>query len=123
LTPVTTTQSVPLAERTTLRLGGPAARFVHATTAAELVEAVRTADAADDEKVLVLGGGSNLVPTGGVNLQTAKDFIRAGASALGIGADLVDLQALRRGDAELVTERARKFLSLVAEARAEGPAS
>jgi len=64
-----------------------------------------------------------LVPTGGVNLQTAKDFIRAGASALGIGADLVDLQALRRGDAELVTERARKFLSLVAEARAEGPAS
>src|SRR5215510_11919160 len=61
-----------------------------------------------------------LVPTGGVNLQTAKDFIKAGASALGVGADLVDLQALRRGDAELVTERARKFLSLVAEARAEG---
>jgi len=64
-----------------------------------------------------------LVPTGGVNLQTAKDFIKAGASALGVGADLVDLQALRRGDAELVTERARQFLSLVAEARAEGPAS
>jgi 2-dehydro-3-deoxyphosphogluconate aldolase/(4S)-4-hydroxy-2-oxoglutarate aldolase len=64
-----------------------------------------------------------LVPTGGVNLQTAKDFIKAGASALGVGADLVDLQALRRGDAELVTERARKFLSLVAEARAEGPAA
>jgi 2-dehydro-3-deoxyphosphogluconate aldolase/(4S)-4-hydroxy-2-oxoglutarate aldolase len=64
-----------------------------------------------------------LVPTGGVNLKTAKDFIKAGASALGVGADLVDLQALRRGDAELVTERARQFLSLVAEARAEGPAS
>ncbi len=63
-----------------------------------------------------------LVPTGGVNLQTAKEFVKAGASALGVGADLVDLQALRRGDAELVTERARKFLSLVAEARAEGPA-
>jgi 2-dehydro-3-deoxyphosphogluconate aldolase/(4S)-4-hydroxy-2-oxoglutarate aldolase len=64
-----------------------------------------------------------LVPTGGVNLQTAKDFIRAGASALGVGADLVDLQALRRGDSEVVTERARQFLSLVAEARAEGPRS
>jgi 2-dehydro-3-deoxyphosphogluconate aldolase / (4S)-4-hydroxy-2-oxoglutarate aldolase len=64
-----------------------------------------------------------LVPTGGVNLKTAKDFIKAGASALGVGADLVDLQALRRGDAELVTERARQFLSLVAEARSEGPAS
>lgn len=60
-----------------------------------------------------------LVPTGGVNLETAKDFIRAGASALGVGADLVDLQALRRGEAETITERARKFLSLVAEARAE----
>ena len=65
MTSVTTTQSVPLAERTTLRLGGPAARFVHATTAAELVEAVRTADAATDEKVLVLGGGSNLVISDG----------------------------------------------------------
>jgi len=60
-----------------------------------------------------------LVPTGGVNLQTAKDFIKAGASALGVGADLVDLQALRRGEAETITERARKFLSLVQEARAE----
>jgi 2-dehydro-3-deoxyphosphogluconate aldolase/(4S)-4-hydroxy-2-oxoglutarate aldolase len=60
-----------------------------------------------------------LVPTGGVNLQTAKDFIKAGAAALGVGADLVDLAALRRGEAELITERARKFLSLVAEARSE----
>jgi len=60
-----------------------------------------------------------LVPTGGVNLQTARDFIKAGAAALGVGADLVDLQALRRGEAETITERARKFLSLVAEARAE----
>ena len=40
-----------------------------------------------------------LVPTGGVNLQTAKEFLKAGASALGVGADLVDLAALRRGDA------------------------
>lgn len=59
-----------------------------------------------------------LVPTGGVNLQTAKDFIKAGAAALGVGADLVDLQALRRGEAELITERARQFLKLVQEARA-----
>ncbi|HXK11285.1 MAG TPA: bifunctional 4-hydroxy-2-oxoglutarate aldolase/2-dehydro-3-deoxy-phosphogluconate aldolase [Vicinamibacteria bacterium] len=59
-----------------------------------------------------------LVPTGGVNLQTAKDFIKAGAAALGVGADLVDLAALRKGDAALVTERARQFLALVQEARA-----
>ena len=60
-----------------------------------------------------------LVPTGGVNLKTAKDFIKAGASALGVGADLVDLEALRRGEADRLTDRARQFLALVAEARAE----
>jgi UDP-N-acetylmuramate dehydrogenase len=49
-----------LADHTTLRLGGPAARWVTATTEAELVEAVSSADAAG-EPVLVLGGGSNLV--------------------------------------------------------------
>jgi 2-dehydro-3-deoxyphosphogluconate aldolase/(4S)-4-hydroxy-2-oxoglutarate aldolase len=60
----------------------------------------------------------DLVPTGGVNLKTAKDFIKAGAAALGVGADLVDLEALRRGEPDLVTERARQFLALVQEARA-----
>ena len=59
-----------------------------------------------------------LVPTGGVNLQTAKDLIKAGAAALGVGADLVDLAALRKGEAALITERARQFLALVQEARA-----
>ena len=62
-----------------------------------------------------------LVPTGGVNLQTAKDFIKAGAAALGVGADLVDLAALRRGEAELIAERARQFLALVKEARTTSP--
>ncbi len=59
-----------------------------------------------------------LVPTGGVNLDTARDFVKAGAAALGVGADLVDLAALRRGDAATITERARRFLALVREARA-----
>ena len=49
-----------LAQHTTLRLGGPAARFVEATTEAELVEAVRAADAAA-EPLLLVAGGSNLV--------------------------------------------------------------
>lgn len=58
-----------------------------------------------------------LVPTGGVNLQTAADFIKAGASALGVGADLVDLKALRAGNASLITERARQFVEIVRVAR------
>ncbi|MDQ3578539.1 MAG: FAD-binding protein, partial [Actinomycetota bacterium] len=51
---------VPLSGYTTLRLGGPAADFVAATTAAEVVDAVRAADNAGTP-LLVLGGGSNLV--------------------------------------------------------------
>src|SRR4051794_27755950 len=53
-------EQVDLAGYTTLRLGGPARRFVEATSDDELIGAVRRADAAG-EKVLVLGGGSNLV--------------------------------------------------------------
>jgi UDP-N-acetylmuramate dehydrogenase len=53
-------EDVNLAGYTTLRLGGPARRFVEATTEDELVAAVRRADD-DGEPVLILGGGSNLV--------------------------------------------------------------
>ena len=49
-----------LADHTTLRLGGPARRWVRATTEEELIAAVDEADQAG-ERVLVLGGGSNLV--------------------------------------------------------------
>jgi len=59
-----------------------------------------------------------LVPTGGVSLKTAADFIKAGASALGVGADLVDLKAIRDGQANIITERARQFVEIVREARA-----
>src|SRR6476620_6259365 len=59
-----------------------------------------------------------LVPTGGVSLKTAADFIKAGASALGVGADLVDLKALREGQQQIITERAREFVKIVREARA-----
>jgi 2-dehydro-3-deoxyphosphogluconate aldolase/(4S)-4-hydroxy-2-oxoglutarate aldolase len=58
-----------------------------------------------------------LVPTGGVSLKTAADFIKAGASALGVGADLVDLKALREGQQHIITERAREFVKIVREAR------
>ena len=58
-----------------------------------------------------------LVPTGGVSLKTAADFIKAGAMALGVGADLVDTKALREGRDEVITERAREFLEIVREAR------
>ena len=59
----------------------------------------------------------DLIPTGGVNLETAADFIKAGSTALGVGADLVDLKALREGQAGLLTERASKLVQIVRQAR------
>ena len=58
-----------------------------------------------------------LVPTGGVSLKSAADFIRAGAAALGVGADLVDIKAIREGQSALITERAKQFIEIVREAR------
>jgi len=59
----------------------------------------------------------DLIPTGGVSLKTAADFIKAGASALGVGADLVDLKAVREGRAAELTERASQFVEIVRQAR------
>ena len=58
-----------------------------------------------------------LLPTGGVNLDTAAELIKAGAFALGVGADLVDLAALRRGDAAAITLKATQYVAIVAAAR------
>lgn len=59
-----------------------------------------------------------MIPTGGVSLQTAADFIRAGAMALGVGADLVDVKALRENRAQIITERAKQYAQIVRDARA-----
>ena len=58
-----------------------------------------------------------MIPTGGVSVKTAADFIRAGSMALGVGADLVDTAAIREGNARAVTEKAREYVRRVQEAR------
>lgn len=92
-----------LAELTTLRLGGHIARIVDAGTADELVEAIRTADAAN-EPVLIVGGGSNLVAadagwpgvvlrvrTSGVRLARDGDTVRVTVAAGELWDDFVAL--------------------------------
>ncbi len=58
-----------------------------------------------------------LIPTGGVNLQTAADFIRAGSEALGIGGELVQASALDAGTPEVITALAKQFVEIVQVAR------
>lgn len=59
-----------------------------------------------------------LIPTGGVTLQTAESFLRAGACALGVGSDLVNLTAVDDGLPETITETARAYLKVLAQVRA-----
>jgi 2-dehydro-3-deoxyphosphogluconate aldolase / (4S)-4-hydroxy-2-oxoglutarate aldolase len=58
-----------------------------------------------------------LVPTGGVTLANAAAYIEAGAEAVGVGGELVDLPALRDGKDDVLAERARQLLESVARAR------
>jgi 2-dehydro-3-deoxyphosphogluconate aldolase/(4S)-4-hydroxy-2-oxoglutarate aldolase len=59
-----------------------------------------------------------LVPTGGVNLETAADYIRAGAAALGVGGELVLKHAFQERKPELISNLAMRYAELVKEARA-----
>jgi 2-dehydro-3-deoxyphosphogluconate aldolase/(4S)-4-hydroxy-2-oxoglutarate aldolase len=58
-----------------------------------------------------------VIPTGGVNLDTAADFILAGAEALGVGGELVSASALKSGKTNEITDAARRFVAIVREAR------
>lgn len=59
-----------------------------------------------------------LIPTGGVNQKTAPDFIKAGAKALGVGADLVNPQAIIDGKPEIITANAKAYLEIIKATRA-----
>jgi len=59
-----------------------------------------------------------LIPTGGVSVATAKSFLDAGARALGVGSDLVNLKAIEDGKPEIITEQAKAYLKVFEEYRA-----
>jgi 2-dehydro-3-deoxyphosphogluconate aldolase/(4S)-4-hydroxy-2-oxoglutarate aldolase len=60
-----------------------------------------------------------LVPTGGVSLATAAAFIEAGAEALGVGTDLIDVKALKGGQDSDISARARQYVEIVQRTRAK----
>jgi len=60
-----------------------------------------------------------LIPTGGVTVATAEDFLRAGARALGVGSDMVNLAAVEAGNPEKITDTARAYLAILARVREE----
>jgi 2-dehydro-3-deoxyphosphogluconate aldolase / (4S)-4-hydroxy-2-oxoglutarate aldolase len=59
----------------------------------------------------------DLIPTGGVNLETIGDFLDAGSFAVGVGSELIDGKSIAEGNYKIITERARKFRQAVVSAR------
>lgn len=59
-----------------------------------------------------------MIPTGGVNLETAGEFLKAGAAAVAVGGELVDAKSLKEKTFGVITERARQYLEAIARARA-----
>ena len=60
-----------------------------------------------------------MIPTGGVNLETAGEFLKAGACAVAVGGELVDAKTIKEGRFDIIEERARQYLAVIAKARAE----
>jgi 2-dehydro-3-deoxyphosphogluconate aldolase/(4S)-4-hydroxy-2-oxoglutarate aldolase len=60
-----------------------------------------------------------MIPTGGVNLETAGEFLKAGACAVAVGGELVDAKLIRENRYDRVEELAREYLAVIARTRAE----
>jgi len=63
----------------------------------------------------------DFIPTGGVNLETTPEFIKAGAAAVAVGGELVNVKVLKEGKLEVVVAHARKFIEAVRSARTHEP--
>lgn len=60
-----------------------------------------------------------MIPTGGVNLETAGEFLKAGACAVAVGGELVDAKLIKENRYDEMEARARQYLAAIATARAE----
>src|SRR5581483_6976003 len=60
-----------------------------------------------------------VIPTGGVNLETAGEFLKAGACAVAVGGELVDAKLIREKRYDRIEELAREYLAVIAKTRAE----
>lgn len=64
-----------------------------------------------------------MIPTGGVSLANAADFIRAGAMAIGVGGELVDRQAVLDNRPQIIADKARRFVEIIQHARSPDAAT
>ena len=60
-----------------------------------------------------------MIPTGGVNLETTGEFLKAGACAVAVGSELVDAKTVKEGRFDIIENRAHQYLAAIAKARSE----
>ena len=60
-----------------------------------------------------------MIPTGGVNLETIGEFLKAGSCACGVGGELVDGKTIKEGRYDVIEERARQYQAAIAKARSD----
>jgi 2-dehydro-3-deoxyphosphogluconate aldolase/(4S)-4-hydroxy-2-oxoglutarate aldolase len=60
-----------------------------------------------------------MIPTGGVNLETAGEFLKAGSCAVAVGGELVDAKLIKEGNFAAIEDRAKQYLAVIAKARTE----
>jgi len=60
-----------------------------------------------------------MIPTGGVNLETAGEFLKAGACAVAVGGELVDAKTIKEGRFDIIEDRARQYLNIIQKARSD----
>jgi 2-dehydro-3-deoxyphosphogluconate aldolase/(4S)-4-hydroxy-2-oxoglutarate aldolase len=60
-----------------------------------------------------------MIPTGGVNLETTGEFLKAGACAVAVGGELVDAKSVKEGRFDIIENRAHQYLAAIAKARSE----
>src|SRR5260370_1188660 len=90
-----------------------------------IVAVVRSPDSpqlVEVARCLAAGGGTlpqiRLMPTGGVDLTTAAEFLKAGACCLGVGGQLVEPKAVAERNFERIRELARQYVAIVTSTRA-----
>jgi len=59
----------------------------------------------------------DLIPTGGVDINTAPQFIKAGATAVGAGSSLIDKKLVKEGNYSALAQRTKDFLKAIRDAR------
>src|SRR5919198_160565 len=64
-----------------------------------------------------------MIPTGGVNLETTPEFLKAGACAVAVGGELIDAKSIKEGRYDLIEAKARQYLAVITKARSETKAA